>query len=70
MFIGLWMLTGIICFLLLEVRTVLSVTIGEDLDLIDYAGGIAFAVGGYMVAWPYCLFNVVFGEEIDESEED
>ena len=66
MFIGLWMLTGTICFLLIEAKGYLE---NDELDLIDFAGCLAFGIGGYIVAWPYCLYCVVTGE-VDESEED
>lgn len=69
MLISLWVLIGIICFLLIEVKALLTSDL-EGVGLLDYAGSVAFAVGGYMVAWPYCLFNVVMGEEVDESKED
>lgn len=69
MLISLWVLTGIVCFLIIEMRALLDCEI-EDLSMLDYAGSVAFAIGGYIVAWPYCLFNVVMGEEVDESKED
>lgn len=65
MFLGMYFITGVICFLLVESKEFFR----QDLDIIDFIGGLCFGIGGYMIAWPYALLCIARGE-IDESEED
>jgi len=65
MFATIYLITGVIVFLLIEVRNLLE----EDFTLVEFAGNLCFGLGGYMLAWPYCLYFIVM-EECDESEED
>lgn len=65
MFAAIYLITGVIVFLLIEVRNLLE----EDFTLIEFAGNLCFGIGGYMLAWPYCLYVIAMGE-YDESEKD